>query len=79
VGVGVQEELGAAIVAGSPQIIVAGADLVALLELVFCFVGEPVSKGAVGIVPTVIVAGLDVLGNRDDLAEFSAAIFGRTK
>jgi nitrous oxidase accessory protein NosD len=79
VGVGVQEELGAAIVAGRPQIIVARADLVALLELAFCFVGEPVGEGAVGIVPAVVVAGLDVLGDGDDLAELGAAIFGRAK
>jgi hypothetical protein len=33
---------------------------VALLELGFGFVGEPVGEGAVDIVPTVVVTGLDV-------------------
>ena len=79
VGVGVQEELGTTIVVGRPQIMVARADLVALLELAFSFVGEPVGEGAVGIVPTVVVTGLDVLGDGDDLAEHGAAIFGRAK
>ena len=63
--IGVQEKLGAAIVAAGSQIIVPGADLVALPELTGGFIGEAIGESVVGIVPTVVITGLDVFGDSD--------------
>lgn len=74
-----RKEFSAAVVAAGPQIVVTSADRVAFLELGRRLVGKPVGDGAVRVVPAIVVAGSDVPGAGDDLAEESAAIFGRAK
>jgi hypothetical protein len=74
-----RKEFSAAVVATGPQIVVTSADRVAFLELGRRLVGKPVGDGAVRVVPAIVVAGSDVPGDGDDLAEESAALFGRAK
>jgi hypothetical protein len=79
VGMGVQEEIGATIVAACAQVIVAGADLVPTPQLIGRLAGDPIGKAGHGVVPAVIVAGLDLLGDRDDFAEQGGAVLGRAE
>ena len=46
----------------------------AFLELTGSFIGEPVGEHGMRIVPTVVITGLDVLGDGDDFAEQRAAV-----
>jgi hypothetical protein len=43
-------------------------------ELTISFISEPVGHQGMCVVPTVVITGLDVLGDGDDFAEQRAAV-----
>jgi hypothetical protein len=75
----VQEKLGAAIVAAGSQVLVTGGDLVAFVDLAVGFIDESIGEGAISVVSTAVIAGLDALGNTYNFTKQRPAVICGTK